>query len=69
MPVYVFRVVNHTSSNLSWPKDCRDADQAQAHAAHVAAELAPDGSYHGCHVEVTDEAGLVIGRVPVVKAN
>ena len=67
MPVYVFRVVNHKDSNLSWPKECRDAHQAQAHAVHVAAELAQDSSYDGCQVEVTDEAGQVVGRVPVAK--
>ena len=69
MPIYVFRVANHENSNLSWPKECRDAGQAQAHAAHVAAELAQDASYHGCHVEVTDEAGQAIGRVAVQKSS
>ena len=68
MAIFVFRVTNHKSSNLSWPRECGDAEQAQAHAAHVAAELAQDASYHGCHVEVTDEAGQAVGRVAVVKA-
>ena len=67
MPVYVFRVVNHKNSNLSWPKECLDAAQAQAHAAHVAAELAQDASYHQCHVEVVDETGQAIDRVEVSK--
>jgi len=67
MPIYVFRVANHKSSNLSWPKECRDAGQAQAHAAHVAASLTQDASYDGCHVEVMDEAGQAISRVAVQK--
>jgi hypothetical protein len=67
MPVYVFRVVNHKNSDLSWPKECQDAGQAQAHATHVAAELARDETYHGCQLEVIDEHGGAVGRVPVVR--
>ena len=67
MPVYVFRVVQHKNGNLSWPKECRDVDQAQQHAEHVAAELAQDASYQGCHVEVADEAGKAIGKVAIAQ--
>src|SRR5262245_45792451 len=69
MAVFVFRVAEHQNGNLSWPKECRDADEARAHAAHVAIELAQDASYHGCHVEVTDESGQAVGRVAVGRAN
>jgi hypothetical protein len=68
MAVFVFRVADHENSNLSWPKECRDVEHARQHAAHVAVELARDASYHGCHVEVTDEAGQAVGRVAVPRA-
>ena len=46
-----------------------DARAAVARGADYARELAGDPDYHGCDVEVTDESGAVIARVPVEPSN
>jgi len=65
MPLYNFCLVDQEKTDVSWPKECRDADQAMEHANHIATELAQDPAYRGLHITVTDEAGNEAGRVPV----
>lgn len=68
-PVEQHRFYFHINNGSRYPDEMgsvfSSADNAAAHAAVVAQELAQDESWSGFFVVVTDGRGREIGRVPI----
>jgi hypothetical protein len=64
-PVEQHRFYSHINNRSRYPDETGSADNAAAHAAVVAQELAQDESWSGFFVVVTDGRGQEIGPVPI----